>query len=355
MSTKDWYAEHQLVHYTRDAKTVASILEIGFLLVPNGRNLMQRLLNTRECAEREPQQFGMVSFTELRTAEATRHREAFGEFGIVVTWDWALRHSAQRVIYLGEGSVLESFSWLFQWARQELERQSPEPVNEFTLANRAVSGIYSQMYAHLLALYEFMEPERNSSQVEWRIVNPLPHYIDLSDRQAMIRRLIEQAAAWKKVGTVQVSPEDVIMLIAPPNQLRNLRGAIPAPFRSVPIVPLTGSRFASKLISLLGRLREPNPRPPMQSSPTLSTQGKGLDSVPAATKISGLIVNPDDVLERATVQIQYHSGDREFIDLHMPFIEAVRLEGFLRAALNERRLAPLLELALKAIHRAPAD
>lgn len=195
VNEQNWYASHQLVHYTRDPETVASILENGFLLVPNKRGLIQRLLNTREFTSREPQQFGMVSFTELRIDQAAGHRESFGGFGIAVAWDWVLRNNAQRVIYLGEGSVTDTFAWLFQFARQELERKSPEPVLEFTMANRAVAGMYSQLYGHLLTLYEFMEPERNSSQVEWRVVNKLPAYIDLTDRAAMIQNLIQQQNA----------------------------------------------------------------------------------------------------------------------------------------------------------------
>lgn len=353
MSEQSWYHSHQLVHYTRNPETVASILENGFLLVPNRRNLIQRLLNTGEFAEREPQQFGMVSFTELQIAEAARHRESFGEFGIAVAWDWAIRQNAQRIIYLGEGSVTDTFAWLFQFARQELERKSPEPVDEFTLGNRAMAVMYSQLYAHLLTLYEFMEPERNSSQVEWRIVNSLPTYMDLADRPAMIQKLIQQAKSWK-LGTIRIDPEDVTMLIAPPRDIENLRSAIPPEFRRVPIVPLTANPWISRLVAMMGsfigsRMKR-TPRTENVKRPGMND----LVSIPEVTKISGIAVTPNDVLDRAHINLQFHSHEREFIDMKMPFVEAARLHGYLHAAMTDPKLAPLVDLAVKVLRRSSA-
>jgi hypothetical protein len=350
VNEQSWDRFNQLVHYTRDPETVSSILENGFLLVPNRRNLIQKLLNTREFANREPQQFGMVSFTELRIAEAARHRESFGEFGIAVSWDWALRHNAQRVIYLGEGSVTDTFAWLFQLARQELQRKSPEPVLEFTLANRAVASTYSQFYAHLLTLYEFMEPERSSSQVEWRIVNSLPDYMDLTDRALMIQKLIQQAKSWK-LGTIRVAPEDVTMLIAPPKQIAKLHSAIPPRFRRLPVLPLTTNPWISKLVPVLGNLIESRLQRLPQEDPVIAGEGIDLERIPEVTKISGLTVTPDDVLDRAHVQVQYHSDDREFIEMKMPFIEATRLHGYLHAVMTDPKLASLVELATRILRR----
>jgi hypothetical protein len=70
------------------------------------------------------------------------------------------------------------------------------------------------------------------------------------------------------------------------------------------------------------------------------------------TKISGLAVSPNDVLDRAYVEVQYHSHDREFIGMKMPFVEAVRLHGYLRAAMNDPKLAPLVELAVKVLRKS---
>lgn len=355
MNDQAWCRLHQLVHYTRDPDTVSSILKNGFLLVPNGRGLIQKLLNTSEFADREPQQFGMVSFTELRIADAARHRESFGDFGIAVTWNWARRHNAQRVLYLGQGSVTETFAWLFQLARQELQRRSSEGDLEFALSNRAAAGMYSQLYAHLLTLYEFMEPERNSSQVEWRIVNALPDYMDLTDRALLIQKLIQRAKSWK-TGTVRLAPGDVTMLIAPPKQIARLRSTIPPEFRRVPILPLTRNRWISQLVPALANLIESrSPRISQHEAAIAGQRGTGLEHIPEVTEISGLVVSADDVLDRAHIQLQYHSHDREFIEMKMPFLEAARLHGYLHAAMTDPKLASLVELAVRILHKPSKD
>ena len=69
----------QLVHYTRDAATVGSIVRKGFLLIPSPRELLSALVEDRVDWDKEPQEWGMISLTELPLAESTSHREAFGD------------------------------------------------------------------------------------------------------------------------------------------------------------------------------------------------------------------------------------------------------------------------------------
>ena len=38
--------------------------------------------------------------------------------------------------------------------------------------------------------------------------------------------------------------------------------------------------------------------------------------------------------------------------MKMPFVEAVRLHGYLRAAMNDPKLAPLVELAVKVLRKS---
>src|ERR1044071_2339849 len=174
----------RLVHYTDSAETIASICENGFLLVPNKRHLINALLGEELFAEadREPQEFGMVSFTQLPITQAELHRERFGAFGIVVSWDWANANEIQRVIYVDEsGQVAATFAWLFRLAKQEIERAVGGKPSRMALANKVFAMTTgSTMYSRLLTLYEYMEPERNSPQVEWRIVNKVPQHFDVS-------------------------------------------------------------------------------------------------------------------------------------------------------------------------------
>src|ERR1017187_9909160 len=104
-----------LTHYTRALQCVVGILNNGFAWVPNRPNLMSKLVAGHDFSQREPQQFGMISFTAWSPPAPPRHREAFGDFGIVVSREWA-----QRVFYVEEGPFLDALRWLYTTALDHL-------------------------------------------------------------------------------------------------------------------------------------------------------------------------------------------------------------------------------------------
>lgn len=106
----------------------------------------------------------------------------------------------------------------------------------------------------------------------------------------------------------------------------------------------------SKLIPALASLIESRSRRMPRNAATIGERGIGLDHVPEVTEISGLVVSADDVLDRARVDVQYRSHDREFIEMKMPFLEAARLHGYLHGAMRNPKLAPLVDLALEILH-----
>jgi hypothetical protein len=355
-----WSETHQLFHYTTSPGVVGSILKNGFMLVPNRRNLINRLLWTKGFERREPQQFGMISFTELRRDEAAHHREAFGPFGIAVSWDWAHRHNAQRVIYMGEGPVMEAFSWLFRFGKQELERSVPEKCTEAHLNNKAVAGLYCQHFSHLLTLYEYMEPERNSSQVEWRIVNPLPHYHDLSDHDRLMKRLLDYAS--KGIDTIRIEPDDVECVVCPRGERTALREAIPKEYRDVPIIPYAaGSGLAAAVRAFMHRFEATlhgRIRPVIRVEPTLPAKSPairehcrmpGVFEVPTVKKLMGIAASTDPVLDSAYVSVQYEDHNNFTIDMSMPFAEAAKLMTYLYRMSQEPRFRSHFELLVQRL------
>lgn len=360
MQLTEWHERHQLVHYTKSPEVVASILENGFLLVPNRRELIERFLGSEEFKWREPQEFGMVSFTELQKERARHHREVFGDFGVVVTWEWAIHHRAQRVLYVGDGPVFRAFKWLFEFGKQEILRHDPEASKRMSLTNRAVAMMYSQMYGHLLTIYEYMQPERDSSQVEWRIANPIPEYHSrYSDRDHMMRELVRLAKS--KIGTLTVEPGHVEMLLCPASDVRRLKAAIPAPFQSVPVIPY------SKLGTLRERIRagigaissRAFPRwrtvyreaPPPADCVVLRKNASvtGLYALPRVQRINGLVVSGDDILERAYGSLQYLGEDQNEFEVRMPFLDLARLLAYLSNMASEPKLNGLFDLALRRL------
>lgn len=60
-----------LTHYTDRIEALVGILTNGFAWVPNRRDLMPILVPEHDFSRREPQQFGMISFTDLEPDNAS--------------------------------------------------------------------------------------------------------------------------------------------------------------------------------------------------------------------------------------------------------------------------------------------
>jgi len=117
-----------LTHYTRDPGAIANILTHGFAWIQNRRKLTQLLIPQHDYSRREPQQFGMISFTELESLYARAHCAMFGYYGVVVAEPWAAEHGAQRVIYVDEnGAVSVALKVLFQLGYADVTRRIEYP------------------------------------------------------------------------------------------------------------------------------------------------------------------------------------------------------------------------------------
>lgn len=361
-----WYDTHLLLHYTKSPEIVASVLKNGFMVVPNRRHLINQLLGTNGFQRREPQQFGMVSFTELRRDDAAEHQETFGDYGIAIRWEWAQRHNAQRVIYMGDGPVMYAFAWLFRYARQELERACPEKVTEGHLVNRAIAALYDQVFAKLLTLYEYMEPERNSSQVEWRIVNPLPYYHDMSDSNRLVKELLAYAS--KGINTLKLGASDIDFLVCPRRQVKRLRAVLPDSFQDVPILSCSGAKSLWSRVRSLVSYTEGIARrggTVVSKAPSATADGPaicrspdltGVYDLPPMKALNGISVSPDKVLELATCNIQYESDDEESVcALQMPLAEAVKLLAYLLEMSKNERIRPHLQLIAQRERAARDD
>lgn len=340
--TNEWQQQHRLFHYTSSAEIVRSILDLGFLLIPNKRHLIRNFLPNDDFSRREPQEFGMTSFTELRVEDARTHREQFGKFGICMSWEWALRHGAQRVIYLDEagGKVFDAFKWLFRLGRQEVDYISTEKPGGMMLENKAYAGgVGAQVYHAMLTLYEYMEPERNSSQVEWRIVQEIPIYHRASERGRLIQEILEAAHSWKAYA-VPFEPNDIEMIVCPSEALERLRTAIPEKFSSVPIYTYSAvtsikNWLAARKEQLKAVLRR---RDRIVYLPVEIPKGsvlfpKAKDGravvLPWVAKLWGVALHPNAIKEDAWFDFQYEDLGGEVFELGMPVPEARKLLSYL--------------------------
>jgi hypothetical protein len=175
-----------ITHYTHTAEAVANILMHGFAWLPNRRKLAELLVPWHDFLKREPQQFGMVSFTENQPAYAKAHCEEFGYFGIVVTEEWAIQKRAQRVIYVeANGPATDAWRNLFALGYGDLQsriKYSDDGAWLMAYENKAAASAIagSALWANLLQIWEYMEPASVSQQREWRVVKPLDNIQNLT-------------------------------------------------------------------------------------------------------------------------------------------------------------------------------
>jgi len=349
-------ATSSLIHYTGTAKAVESILQSGFLLVPNKRHLINALVGEALFSDREPQEFGMVSFTQLPINRAATHRERFGAYGIAVSWDWALRCGAQRVIYVDErGPIAEAFAWLFRLAKQELDVTTAGRPDRMTLENKAFASLAtSTMWSRLLNLYEYMEPERNSPQVEWRIVNEIPHYYQrFASREALVADLVQSAKKLRGFTTIPVTPDDVVALICPRRDRRAFRDVIPKEFANVPVITYRSTDSISKLARardralLACRARERvvrTPAMPPAGTIFLSHDANGAFYLPEVDEIKGARLFQDELMVATRVLLQYRSVLGTSCDLVVPLRTAVAMIHMVNLIWERSGLHPLYPL-----------
>ena len=232
----------QLTHYTGKVDAVLNILFSGFAWVPNRRNLISKLVPAHDFSQREPQQFGMISFTELGPDEAAEHRKQFGSYGIVVSENWARNHWAQKVIYVDQsGPIFDALTEIFEEGYNDVASRIRFPDDagwQMAYTNKAVAARVagSRLWAALLQLYEYVEPLENMHHREWRIVHPDPCY-SYPPTKAEIIKNVSPPQGWATVlNVVRVQRDDVLGFVCPKVEQHRLESVLPEAYQTKPVV-----------------------------------------------------------------------------------------------------------------------
>lgn len=236
-----------LTHYTKKIDDVANILSHGFAWVANRRNVIEVLIPYHNYSKREPQQFGMISFTDMAPDEACSHSSAFGRYGIVVSDEWAKRQNAQRVVYVdSDGPVTEALQAIFEIGYRDCEAriQFPEDAG-WTMAfeNKAVAHavVGAPLWANLLQLYEYMESSQFSREREWRISQPDPLYGLADKRTEEVIDNVSPPLGWAKfVNVVKIEPVDIAAFVCPSSECRTFQHALPSTYANVRVICTDG-------------------------------------------------------------------------------------------------------------------
>ena len=217
----------ELTHYTNDINTIVKILNNGFAWMPNQRNLINDFIPFHDFSNQEPQQFGMISLTELSAQNSTKHRNKFGDYGIVLSSDWCLKHNAHKVIYLDrKGPIFDAFKILFTNAYSELSSKIRFPEDEGwrrAYLNKDFAGFIGGFnWSLLLQIYEYMEPIENSYQQEWRIIHPTGIGFDDKSREKIITEVSPPKGWSKLISVLKVSNEDIVGFVCPQKDMKTL-------------------------------------------------------------------------------------------------------------------------------------
>lgn len=234
-------------HYTKEPSTILQILENGFAYFPCERKVIFDFLPELKETGLEPQQFGSISFTDLDYITATTFRNKFGKYGIGVSPKWAFEHDITKVIYIGNrGSLFESCKFLFKKGIRELENNLDFPDDgcaKMAYGNKWMASMQNgNMYAHLLTLFEFMEPEENAWQSEWRIVNDKPDYGFCSsqdinqNRKKNYEKIIEPKGWCTILNFVKIPQESITSFYCPIWKYFSFRRMLPKKYRDIPII-----------------------------------------------------------------------------------------------------------------------
>ena len=223
-------------HYTRHIQNINKILTNGFAYIPNKRELISNFLPLHDFSEREPQQFGMISFTELPIGQAQGPRKTFGNYGIVVSKEWAFSQQIQKVLYISlNGPIFHSLYKLFQYSYDELNNKSKlreGEVSSMAFTNKERARIAGGMtYSYLLQLYEYMEPIANSYQHEWRIVHQYPYYGYPKTKKEIIAN-VSPPKGWATIlNVLKIEHQDIDSFICPANEREKLKDVLPLKFQ----------------------------------------------------------------------------------------------------------------------------
>lgn len=233
-----------LTHYTKTVDAIVNILQWGFgwSQLPRGVSGLLPADLVLPAPWEEPEQFGMVSFTEAKAPASSTHRRDFGGLGIVVRRAWVASLGGRPVEYVEQGS--ERFEELQRMADSSIREMRSHPtypelgfgtLGEISAAI-ASGNLGGQAWARFLRTFAFIGPAKNAWQREWRIAKTvmeggIPH--DRAERLANI----SPPRGWGQFLHVQKVPaEDVLGFVAPALKAHELRASLSEEFRGRPVV-----------------------------------------------------------------------------------------------------------------------
>lgn len=231
-----------MIHFTRCAAAVASILKYGFLYLHNGTVVHQQLFQSLGIPITDIER-GMICFTDIGWQDSKDIRREFGDFGIVVDSNWAFDHGARRVAYIPDsGPIFESLKSLIHLAipndrelRKNLQahgtkRFADDLAKWLRSDPSAAQYMMPPLYSLLLDLLQWVETSAHQEQREYRIRNPqafgnLSTY-SKAEQVKLLIAMMDSEVNFKY--SLSVLPKDVLFLCCERDKVAEVRNAIAA-------------------------------------------------------------------------------------------------------------------------------
>jgi hypothetical protein len=104
----------------------------------------------------------------------------------------------------------------------------------------AAAAFGAPLWAHALALYEFLEPAEHAYQSEWRVVHPTGVGNLSRDTPERIKNVSPPQGWAKFLHVLPVQPEDVLGFVCPAQEREQLAKRLPEIYRGKLVSPHDG-------------------------------------------------------------------------------------------------------------------
>jgi hypothetical protein len=196
-----------MMHFTSTIDSVASILEHGFIFVPNATEIHKELFALIGLDVSELNR-GMICFTEAAWDDYELRR-TFGNFGICVDANWAFDRGARKVAYISQDS--EAFhairrliatcvpgdNFLKAELQQHMNKRLVTEVQKWMRSS--IDGapfVTPPLYSLVLDLLQWVQLSSHKDEREWRIRAPQGANLSMSSgRGKLVERLIKYSKA----------------------------------------------------------------------------------------------------------------------------------------------------------------
>lgn len=175
ISKKDEY----LIHFTKSPETILRILNHGFYYICNDTLINEKIFRPLNQEIKDIEK-GMVCFTCSALDETEGIRSRFGNFGIVMKYDWALDQGGRKVAYIPEdGPVFQALTTIVKESVPNLsylsgmDEESRKFAEKFILEDSSLPDIFTNpLYSIVREMAQWFEIDHHSSEKEFRIRSP---------------------------------------------------------------------------------------------------------------------------------------------------------------------------------------